>query len=215
MDRQRALFGSSIGFFVLFAIATFASGTPPKPNDSGQAIMAWITEHQTGVRWSAWCVLIAGILFIVYALVLRDILAGLAGNAFLVGAVGTGVLTTSVTWINLGLARRPGSVDPATARTLYDVASYWGPMLITFTVLTLAPLAYAGLKGGQLPKWVGALAAIVMIEQLIESVTIFGSGGFIAPGGAMNTLPGAGLTLITWLAAGVVASRRAGASARA
>ncbi len=36
---------------------------------------------------------------------------------------------------------------PRPARTLYDVASYWGPMLITFTVLTLAPLAYAGLKG--------------------------------------------------------------------
>lgn len=215
MDRQRALLGSSIGFFVLFAIATFASGTPPKPNDSGQAIMAWIAAHQTGVRWSAWCVLIAGILFIVYALVMREVLDGLAGNAFLVGAIGTAILTTAVTWINLGLARRPGSVDPATARTLYDVASYWGPMLITFTVLTLVPLAYAGLKSDQLPKWVGMLAAAVMIEQLIESITIFGSRGFIAPGGAMNSMLGAGLTLITWLVAGIVASRRVSAPASA
>ena len=215
MDRQRALLGSSIGFFVLFVIATFAAGTPPKPNDSGQVIMAWITEHQTAIRWSEWCVLIAGILFIVYALLMRDLLDGLAGNAFLVGAIGTAILTTAVTWINLGLARRPGSVDPTTARTLYDVASYWGPMLITFTVLTLVPLAYAGLKSDQLPKWVGMLAAAVMIEQLIESITIFGSRGFIAPGGAMNSMLGAGLTLITWLVAGIVASRRVGAPASA
>ena len=207
MDRQRALLGSSIGFFVLFAIATFAAGTPPKPNDSGEKIVAWVTEHQTALRWSEWCVMIAGILFIVYALLMREILGGLAGNAFLVGVAGTGILTTTVGWITLGLARRPGSVDPATARTLYDVASYWGPMLITFTVLTLGALAYAGLKGGQLPRWVGLLAAVTLIEQLVESVTIFGSRGFIAPGGAMNSMLGAGLSLITWLVAGIVASR--------
>jgi hypothetical protein len=59
--------GSSIGFVVLFAIATFAPGTPPKPNDTCQTIMAWVTEHQSGIRWAGWCSLMAGILFLVFA----------------------------------------------------------------------------------------------------------------------------------------------------
>jgi len=208
MNRQHALLGSSIGFVVLFAIATFAPGTPPKPNDTGQAIMAWVTEHQSGIRWAGWCSLMAGILFLVFALLMREVLGGFAGNAFLVGSIGVSILTTAYSWFNLGLARRPASVDPATARTLYDVAGFWGPLLITFTTLTLGALAWAGWKGGQLPKWVGIVASITLAEQLIESITIFGSKGFIAPGGAMNSLLGAGLSVITWLIAGVTVSRR-------
>jgi hypothetical protein len=208
MNRQHALFGSSIGFVVLFAIATFAPSTPPKPNDTGQAIMAWVTEHQSGIRWAGWCSLMAGILFLMFALLMREVLGGFAGNAFLVGSIGVSILTTAYSWFNLGLARRPAAVDPATARTLDDVAGFWGPLLITFTTLTLGALAWAGWKGGQLPKWVGIVAAITLAEQLIESITIFGSKGFIAPGGAMNSLLGAGLSVITWLIAGVTVSRR-------
>jgi hypothetical protein len=211
MDRQRALLGSSVGFVVLFAIATFAPGTPPKPNDTGQTIMAWVTDHQTGIRWAGWCSLMAGILFLVFALLMRDVIGGFAGTAFLVGCIGVSTLTTAYSWFNLGLARRPAAVDPATARTLYDIAGYWGPLLITFTTLTFGALAWVGWKAGRLPKWVGILAAVALVEQLIESITVFGSRGFTAPGGAMNTLLGAGLSVITWLAAGVAASRRTSA----
>jgi hypothetical protein len=211
MNRQRALLGSAIGFVVLFAIATFAPGTPPKPNDTGQTIMAWVTDHQSGIRWAGWCSLMAGALFLVFALLMRDVLGGFAGNAFLVGCIGVGTLTTAYSWFNLGLARRPASVDPATARTLYDIAGYWGPLLITFTTLTFGALAWAGWKAGVLPRWVGILAAVTLAEQLVESITIFGSRGFTAPGGAMNTLLGAGLSVITWLVAGITASRRTSA----
>ena len=87
----------------------------------------------------------------------------------------------------------------------------WGPLLITFTTLTFGVLAWAGWKGGQVPIWVGILAAVTLAEQLIESITIFRSKGFIAPGGAMNSLLGAGLTVITWLIAGVTTSCRTSA----
>jgi len=53
---------------------------------------------------------------------------------------------------------------------------------------------------------------------LIETVTIFGRSGFIAPGGPMNLQLGAGLTLLAFGATGVVLAFRNGrqdAAARA
>jgi hypothetical protein len=51
------------------------------------------------------------------------------------------------------------------------------------------------------------VTAIALVEQLVETVTIFGKHGFIAPGGPMNVELGAGLTAIALLALGVVLSR--------
>ena len=42
------------------------------------------------------------------------------------------------------------------------------------------------------------LGAIAFAEQAVETITVFGTHGFTAPGGDMNILLGAGLTL-AWL----------------
>ena len=44
---------------------------------------------------------------------------------------------------------------------------------------------------------------VAFAEQAVETITVFGTHGFTAPGGAMNTVLGAGLTAI-WLAGLVV-----------
>ena len=37
-----------------------------------------------------------------------------------------------------------------------------------------------------IPKWLARLSALLLLEQAIETITVFGSTGFLAPGGGMN-----------------------------
>jgi hypothetical protein len=54
---------------------------------------------------------------------------------------------------------------------------------------------------------------IAFVEQAAETVTVFGTHGFIAPGGAMNLALGAGLTAIWFVALVVWAAGRLRAGA--
>ena len=58
------------------------------------------------------------------------------------------------------------------------------------------------------------MTGIALVEQLIETVTIFGRLGFNAPGGPMNVYLGAGLFAISLLCLGVVTSRVAARTGR-
>jgi hypothetical protein len=80
----------------------------------------------------------------------------------------------------IGLARRPESLDPAIARTLLDVSAYWGPTLTGFTVLTLGAVAWVSLTNRRLPRWVGVLARLALVEQAVETITVMGTSGFTA-----------------------------------
>ncbi|CAN5520979.1 hypothetical protein BH10ACT2_BH10ACT2_06050 [soil metagenome] len=208
MSRQRVLLSCSIGFVVLFAAATAVLGTPPGINDSGADIVKWMTAHHDAVRWSVWLATLSVPIFVIYAVLMREVLGGVVGRVFLFGASAVAVLTVAQSWITAAVARRPTEIDPATARTLLDVAAYWGPTLTGFTILTLGAIAVGAVHGGALPRWVGYVAAIVLVEQLVETITIVGTSGFWGAGGPMNTILGAGLTVMAWLVAGIAASRR-------
>jgi hypothetical protein len=107
-----------------------------------------------------------------------------------------------------GLSWHADRLDPATARTLLDVASFWGPVLTGTTILMLAPitaLAWRGQAG--LPRWLAVVTGVAALEQLVETVTIFGDRGFTAPGGPMNLLLGAGLVLIAFVSLGIATAR--------
>jgi hypothetical protein len=51
------------------------------------------------------------------------------------------------------------------------------------------------------------VTGIALVEQVVETVTIFGDRGFTAPGGPMNLMLGAGLTVIAFVSIGVVVAR--------
>lgn len=72
----------------------------------------------------------------------------------------------------------------------------------------LAPIAILGTRGeAGIPRWLGIVSGIAMVEQLVETITIFGQSGFLAPGGPMNLFVGAGAVLIAWVALGVSSAR--------
>jgi hypothetical protein len=53
-----------------------------------------------------------------------------------------------------------------------------------------------------IPRWLTWLSAILFLEQVIETITVFGQTGFIAPGGTMNVYLGGAIGFL-WVA-GVV-----------
>lgn len=208
MNRRTALLVSTIGFVLLYVAAVVALGTPPGINDQGAVIVRWLQEHHEAVRWSTWLTVLSAPLFATHAVLMRDWMGSTAGRFYLLGATAVAILTTLFSWVMIGLARRPDSLDPTIARTLLDVSAYWGPTLTGFTVLTLGAIAWVSLKDGRLLRWVGVLATVALVEQAVETITVMGTSGFTAAGGPMNTLLGAGLTVLTWLVAGIIASRQ-------
>jgi len=193
------LLAATLALILLCLIAFAALGIPPRAADGGEQVVAWFHEHQAAVRWYVWA-LTAGLpLYAVVFALLRRLLPPPHRDVFTIG--GTVLLaTTSVqAWTWTGLALHPDGLEPATARTVLDVALFWGPVLTGATTTMIAPVTLLALQGrAGLPRWLGALGAVAFAEQAVETVTIFGHRGFAEPGGAMNLQLGAGLTLI-WL----------------
>jgi hypothetical protein len=78
---------------------------------------------------------------------------------------------------------------------------FFGPVFTGTTVTMIAPVTILALNNRSgLPRWIGVWGLIAVVEQAIETITIFGSTGFTQPNGAMNFQLGAGLT-VGWLLA--------------
>jgi hypothetical protein len=130
---------------------------------------------------------------------LRRLLPSPHRDVFLVGGVILLGMGGVFSWTLAGLALHPDTLEPAIARTVLDVAIFFGPVLTGATTTMMAPVTLLALRRrADLPVWLGLLGLTAFVEQSIETITIFGSTGFTQPGGAMNLQLGAGLTL-AWL----------------
>jgi hypothetical protein len=179
---------------LLYVAGTMALGRPPGAADTGAQVVAWFREHRDGVRWSVWALTVGMPFTSVMFALLRRLLPAPHRDVFFIGAI-TIVVTTAVqAWTWGGLALHADRLEPATARTVLDVAVFWGPVLTGATTIMMAPVTLLALQGrAEFPWWRGVLGAVAFVEQAIETVTIFGSTGFTEPGGAMNLQLGAGL----------------------
>jgi hypothetical protein len=186
-----------------------ALGTLPAAGDSGQQVVAWFRAHRDGVRWAVWAGTVSTPLLAVIVAILRQRLPAPHRDVFLIGGA---ALTTAIavqSWFLGGLALHADTLEPATARTVLDVAVFFGPVLTAAWVTMIAPVTVLALRGdGGLPRWLGVLGAVACLEQAVETVTIFGSTGFTEPGGAMNMQLGAGLVMLWLLAFAVWAGVR-------
>lgn len=87
------------------------------------------------------------------------------------------------------------------------VIAWLGTLSMIPIVLLVAPIGVAAWRGeGGFPRWLAWITAVFAIEQLIETITVMGTRGFIAPGGPMNLMLGAGLFAIWVIAAGASTS---------
>ena len=189
---------------LLYLVGAVALGTPPHATDSGAQVQAWFRDHQHAVRVYAWTFTFGTLAFAVATALLRAALPSPHRDVFFAGAIAFIVETALQAWIWAGLALHPGTLSAATARTLLDVAIFWGPVLTGTTLTMIGAVTVLGFGARPLiPRWLLVLGVIAFVEQAVETITLFGTHGFIAPGGDMNVLLGAGLTAI-WLAGLVV-----------
>jgi len=102
-----------------------ALGTPPSASDTGEQVVAWFREHRDGARWFVWAPR-------KHPAICSDVRAA---ASFASSAPSRRVLIGAVTFwslmlpsVDLGrLALHADNLEPATARTLLDVAVFWDP----------------------------------------------------------------------------------------
>jgi hypothetical protein len=204
VTQSRTLITAAVFAGLLYLVGAIALGTPPRVTDSPADVLAWFRDHQDAARVYAWTSAAGTLAFAVAAGLLRNTLPKPHADIFLLGAAAFLAETAIQAWFWGALAFDPGSLDPATARLLFGVASFWGPILTGATTTMIGAVTVLGLRERPLiPRWLAILGAIAFAEQAIETITVFGRSGFIAPGGDMNLLLGAGLTAI-WLGGLVV-----------
>jgi hypothetical protein len=204
MSRSSVLIGAAVLGGWLYLVGAVALGSPPEAGDSGVAVVSWFREHQDAARLYAWTATFGTLAFAVSTGIVRSLLPSPFGYVFLIGAAAFVVENAVQAWIWAGLALHPGSLEPATARVLYDIASFWGPILTGATTTMIGAVTALGLGARPaIPRWLTVIGIVAFVEQAVETVTVFGTDGFIAPGGAMNVVLGAALTAV-WLGGVVV-----------
>lgn len=207
--RRWPLF-AAIGFALLFAVGQVIVPAPPHVTDSGEKVVAYYRDHAAGVRLALWLTALAGLVFVPLVAWMRTRLRGIGRDVFLIGAATIVIETGVLTWLVAALALHADQMEPHTARLVADIGSYYGPGLTLAVTFLAAPIGWAALREGAFPRWVGWLSVVLVAEQLIETVTIFGKRGFIAPGGPMNLMLGAGLFIVWFVATAASTPAEAG-----
>ena len=196
---------AGIAFAVLFAAALLMVPTLPGIDKPGYDIVSHVNEHSDAMRVQVLLVTFGCLALVVVLGFARDRLSGPAGFVFTIGSAVL-VETSIAMWINGGLALHPDQLGSATARTIADIAAMWGPILTVADIMVAAPILLAA-NAGQLPRWLGIVAAVFAVQQLIETITIIGPpGSFISPGGPMNFYVGGPLFVVFFLALGIALS---------
>jgi hypothetical protein len=197
---------ASIAFAVLYAAALLMVPTLPGIDKPGYDIVSHVNEHSGAMRIQPLLVTFGSLALVVVLGYARDRLAGPSGYVFTIGSAVVIVEVGIAMWFTTGLALHPDQLGSATARTVTDIVTMWGPILTAADIMVAVPILLAA-NDGRFPRWLGIIAAVFAVEQLIETITIIGPpGSFISPGGAMNFYLGGPLFILFFLALGVALS---------
>lgn len=192
MKPSRILLVTTIATGTLYVLSFVAlHHGHPEVETSGQEIVAWFSENGAQARTYAWLSAFVSTGFTILGGLLANVMPRPHRYIFLDGAVGFAVTARIQAWFWAGLAFHPQNLDPGTARVLLDITQFWAPVVNSSMVAIAAPVAALGLGADPVvPHWLAWLSAIFGIEQAIETITVFGQSGFIAPGGTMNVYLG-------------------------
>jgi hypothetical protein len=209
MSQARVLVAAAVVAGVLYLVGFIALGSPPGASARAFAVAAWFNDHRNHARLYAWTATFGTLAFAVAAALIRGTLPAPHRDVFLLGAAAFIVETAVQAWFWGGLALHPASLRPSTLRLGLDIASFWGPILTGATTTMIGAVTVLGLGGRpRIPRWLTALGIFALLEQSVETATVFGRHGFEVPGGGWNVVLGASVTAL-WLAGVVVwATRR-------
>lgn len=201
MRPARLALLSSVVVWIVFYVGSFAAlgSSYPTIESSGEEIVEWFTDNGGGARFYAWTATIISVALAVFGAQIASLLPKPNRYLLFAGVLGWVVAMQVQAWFWAGLALRPEGLDPGAARTLFDIPQYVGPV-INGSTMTMA-LAFIPLGFGastMIPRWLAWLSVLFFAEQGIETITVFGQSGFIAPGGTMNVYLG-GVIGVAWV----------------
>jgi hypothetical protein len=200
---RRLPLAAAIAFALLSVCAVVVVPLAPGVDRSGTEIVEHFSTHAGVIRLQ---VLLAALALLALAVILghaRDRLDGPPAHIFTIGSAVLIGQTGIALWFDAGLALHAETLDPATARTLSDIAAMWGPVLTVAAILTVGPVVWAA-RQGRFPRWLAVIAAVFAVEQFVEMLTIVGpDASFIAPGGPMNVFLGGALSVVFFAALGL------------
>ena len=177
----------------VFYVASFVAlgGSFPTIDSSEQAIVEWFSDNGTRARIYAWTAAFVSLGLAIFGGQVSALLPKPHRYIFMAGVLGFAITAQVQAWFWAGLAFHPQGLEPAAARTIFDIAAYWGPLVNGSTMTMAAAVAALGFGVSPvIPRWLMWLSVIFFLEQAIETVTVFGQTGFIAPGGVMNVYLG-------------------------
>jgi len=190
-------------FAVLSVLAVVVVPRRPGVERSGSDIVDHFGAHAGMIRLQALLTALALLALVVVIGFARDRLDGPAGHMFTIGAAALIAQVGIAAWFSAGLALHAETLEPATARTLADISAMWGPLLTVAAIMMAGPVVWAA-RQGRFPRWLAVIAAVFVVEQFVELLTIIGpAGSFIAPAGPMNVFLGGALLGAFLLALGV------------
>jgi len=194
---------AAIAFAMLAVVAVVLVPLGPGIERPGSEVVEHTVAHAGMIRMQALLTALAMLAVVVIIGYARDRLDGPAGYILTVGAA---VLIAQVgvqVWFSAGLALHPATLEQATARVLADISSMWGPVLTVAAILIAGPVVWAG-RQGRFPRWMALIAAVFVVEQFVQLLTIIGPvGSFIAPGGPMTVFGGGALFGVFFFALGL------------
>jgi len=197
---------AGIAAAVLFTAGLLIVPTLPGIDKPGYDIVSFVNAHSGAMRMQVLLVTFGALALVVVLGYARDRLAGPPGYVFTIGSALVLAEFFIAMWFSGGLALHPDQLGSATARTITDIASMFGPVLTAADIMVAVPILLAA-NDGRFPRWLAILAAVFAVEQLIETITIIGPpASFISPGGAMNFYLGGPLFIVFFLGLGVALS---------
>ena len=218
MNDRHARYGAATGIlFVIFVIIGFAvTPKPPAADASAAEVFEYVTDKQNTLHAVQLIFAVAGFFFIWFIGTLRSFLATAEGNDGRLAntAFGGGLIAVATLIVGFALAAtaalHPAANGPELTHALIDASLIVPAVGAPAAAVFFAANGLSILRSGVLPAWLGWLALVAALFNLLGISAVYTDSGAFAADGVLGFFAGFLLFLIWVLAASIVLYRRSG-----
>lgn len=204
--RVRRLSGAAgLGAVLLVVVGwVLVPPDPPGPAATAEEVVRWTLGGRHRLLVGSSCVVAGLALAIVFFAGLRALCARAEGAPGILATIGWGsmLVALAVVFVGIAMAQTQSFLaldgDPATVDAFHEARLLLVDMAGAPVAMGLVAFGLAMVRTGFPARWLGALAGVAALAQVLEVVAL-GSEGFLSPsGGAPLVAVGA---LVAWVTA--------------
>jgi hypothetical protein len=174
--------------FIASLIAGFAvTGSPPQAKDGGKDVIQFYVDNADSVAVGSALVTLGGLFFIFFANYLREVFRFASGptttiaNTVLVGASIFAVGAAIDSSISLSLSQAGDDITPSAAQALQAFFDNDFLPLALGVEVFLVSVAISVLRTGALPRWLGWVAAVLVVLGVTPAgfIAFIGAGVWV------------------------------------